>query len=873
MASGASPTIAYSPPEGPGTVIGPYKLLEQIGEGGMGVVYMAEQTQPVRRRVALKIIKPGMDTHQVIARFEAERQALALMDHPNIAKVLDAGATDSGRPYFVMELVKGIPITDYCDRAHLPIPGRLDLFMRVCKAVQHAHQKGIIHRDIKPTNVLITLHDGVPVPKVIDFGVAKATGQQLTEKTLFTAFAQMVGTPLYMSPEQAALSGLDIDTRSDIYSLGVLLYELLTGTTPFDAETFRTAAFDEIRRIIREDEPPKPSTRLSSLSETLTSVSANRHSEPRQLERAVQGELDWIVMKALEKDRTRRYETANDLAADVMRHLTDQPVEACPPSAEYRLRKFARRNRAALLTTVMFAGMLLAMSALGTWQAIRATSAEWRASDEAARAVRAEAQARTEAENAKRSAAESEAVRNFLENGLLSAARPEGENGGLGRNVTIRQAVDAVRPQIAEAFKGQPLIEAAVHTTLGETYLSLGENASAIRELERAVELRLSNLGPDHYATLTARNSLATAFSAAGRTAEAITLLEATLKLTESRLGPDHSDTLISRNNLATNYLAADLTAEAIEIVEGTLKLQQSKLGADHPDTLTTRNTLAAAYAYAGRMAEAIKLLETTLKELEANLGPDHHETLISRYNFAAFYIDAGRTAEAIAMHEANLKRMESKLGPDHRDTLGCRWSLANAYLAAGRTAEAIAMHEATLKLMASKLGPDHPDTLHCRNSLARDYQVVGRLTDALPLFEDTLKRYQAKLGRDHSQTLIVMNNLAGAYLEAQRWAEAEPLARDCLGLRAKKMPQEWWNFHTMSQLGAALAGQKKYAEAEPLLLQGYEGLKARSPKIPAPAKKKLAEAATRIVKLYEALGKPEKAAEWRKKRETGKEP
>jgi serine/threonine protein kinase len=380
-----APTVTRNgepPAEGPGTVIGPYKLLEPIGEGGMGVVYMAEQVQPIRRKVALKIIKPGMDTKQVIARFEAERQALALMDHPNIARVLDAGATESGRPYFVMELVRGIPIAEYCDREKLSIPDRLGLFVQVCQAVQHAHQKGIIHRDIKPSNVLVTLHDGVPVPKVIDFGIAKAMGQSLTEKTLYTGFAQLVGTPLYMSPEQAEMSGPDVDTRSDIYSLGVLLYELLTGTTPFDKETFRKAAWDEVRRIIREQEPPKPSTRLSTLGAASTTVSSNRRSEPRRLGKLVSGELDWIVMKAIEKDRRRRYETASGLALDIERHLADEPVTACPPSTWYRLGKFARRNRFVLATTALvFLALVLGMG-VSTWQAIRATRAERQAQEQ-----------------------------------------------------------------------------------------------------------------------------------------------------------------------------------------------------------------------------------------------------------------------------------------------------------------------------------------------------------------------------------------------------------------------------------------------------------------------------------------------------------
>jgi serine/threonine protein kinase/Flp pilus assembly protein TadD len=361
-------TTAEALNEAPGTVIGPYKLLEQIGEGGFGVVFMAEQQQPIRRKVALKVLKPGMDSRQVIARFEAERQALALMDHPNIARVLDAAQTAGGRPYFVMELVKGIPITEFCDQARLTPRERLELFIHVCQAVQHAHQKGIIHRDIKPSNVLVTMQDGAPLAKVIDFGIAKALGQQLTDKTLYTGFAQMIGTPLYMSPEQAALSNVDVDTRSDIYSLGVLLYELLTGTTPFDKERLGTVGYDEMRRIIREEEPPKPSTRMSTLGKAASTVSIQRQSDPRRLSQLFRGELDWIVMKALEKERSRRYEAASALEADVQRYLDDEPVQAFPPSAVYRLRKFVRRNRgpvaaaASALAAVVLAALGLLVS-------------------------------------------------------------------------------------------------------------------------------------------------------------------------------------------------------------------------------------------------------------------------------------------------------------------------------------------------------------------------------------------------------------------------------------------------------------------------------------------------------------------------------
>ena len=397
----ATPAIA----DGPGTRIGPYTLRQKLGEGGMGAVYMAEQEWPVRRQVALKIIKPGMDSEQVISRFEAERQALAMMDHPNIARVLDAGATDSGRPYFVMELVHGVPITEYCDDAQLTPRERLELFVPVCQAIQHAHQKGIIHRDIKPSNVLVTLYDGVPAPTVIDFGVAKATDQRLTERTMFTEFGSIVGTLEYMSPEQAEMSALGVDTRSDIYSLGVLLYELLTGTTPLQTgkPAPRCGVLAEILKRIRDERGrrPRPSTRLGDSKESRSSRSRTGGGpSSSKLARLLKGDLDWIVMKALEKDRSRRYETANGFARDIERYLAGDAVEACPPTAAYRLRKFARKNRAALATFSAFAALLVLGAALSLWQAIRATRAEAHARAEADRAIAAEGRTRTERDRA-----------------------------------------------------------------------------------------------------------------------------------------------------------------------------------------------------------------------------------------------------------------------------------------------------------------------------------------------------------------------------------------------------------------------------------------------------------------------------------------
>jgi serine/threonine protein kinase/tetratricopeptide (TPR) repeat protein len=844
----ATPTDVPAPhalAEDSGSRIGPYSLLQPIGEGGMGVVYLAAQETPVRRMVALKIIKPGLDSDHVIARFEAERQALALMDHPHIAKVFDAGTTDSGRPYFVMELVHGTPITDYCDQHRLTPAERLELLIPVCQAIQHAHQKGIIHRDIKPSNVLVTRHDpGSPgVPKVIDFGLAKAIGQRLSERTIVTRFGQIIGTLEYMSPEQAGMGDPDIDTRSDIYSLGVLLYELLTGTTPLERPTLRAAGYAEILRRIMEEEPPNPSTRLAESRDTLPSIAARRRTDPARLTRVVRGELDWIVMKAIEKDRGRRYETASGFARDIERFLSQEPVEAGPPSAAYRLRKLARKHRAALVTSGAFGGLLLVAVISSTVLAIRASRAESTAKqalsrvqheqgktqtaldqvrDEQAKTQEALARATNRERQAKQSASEAKSVLDFLRERLLAAPRPEGKEGGLGRAVTLRAALDQAESSISAGFAQQPIVEAAIRDTLGDSYYFLGESGLAIAQYERARALRTTVQGTDHTDTLGTMTSLANAYADAGRTADAIRLLEQTVKLQEVRQEPDRASRLIALDALANVYRDAGRVSDAIPLFEKTLRLQKSKRRCDDPSTLITMSNLAGAYHDAGRVDEAITLFEETIKLSKVKLGPEHSDTLIIMSNLAAAYRDAGQVLRALSLYETVLKLEKVKLGPDHPSTLASMYGLAIAYRRAGRTGEAI------------------------------------------PLLEELIGSAKMKLGPEHPLLVLSMNNLAGACLEAKQWAKAEPTARECLRVRETKRCDDWWRFQTMSQLGAALTGQGKYAEAEPLVVAGYTGLKARQAKIPALAKPRLREAAERVVQLYEAWGKPEQANAWK---------
>jgi serine/threonine protein kinase/tetratricopeptide (TPR) repeat protein len=683
------PTADFAPiVETVGTKIGPYKLMEQIGEGGFGLVFVAEQTEPVRRKVALKVIKPGMDSRQVIARFQAERQALAMMDHPNIARVLDAGATDSGRPYFVMELVRGIPITVYCDQNHLPPHERLELFVSVCNAIQHAHQKGVIHRDIKPSNVLVTSHDGKPVAKVIDFGVAKAIHQPLTERTIYTNFAQMIGTPLYMSPEQAEMSGLDIDTRSDIYSLGVLLYELLTGSTPLAKKRVAAAAYDEIRRLIREEEPPKPSTRLST-SDSLASIAAQRHTEPAKLSKLVRGDLDWITMKALEKDRTRRYETANGLARDIQRYLADEVVEARPPSTAYRLRKFARKYRAALTTAVALALLLVAGITASTWLAVRATRAEAAARDaQQAEAERAEGERRANAglaaTNAELAAEQAKVQARFdMAMKAIALFHTGVSEDMLLKNPEFKELRTKLLKEAARFYADLEKLlagqtDAKSRRTLAEGYFQLGELTRKIGDHKEALAVQRKALalrrelaaapGADVETRLDVARSLravALLLRDTGDNAGTLSALQEQRDLAAALEAEAPTDTVRTQLAHAQNWIGVVLSdmgkpSEGLKEYQKALTIRQELAGAN-PTIQAFQRELAVTHLNVGNMlretgqpAEALneyrKALAIVQKLAEGNPAVTQFQSVLAMSHGSIGYVlsQTGRPAEAL---------------------------------------------------------------------------------------------------------------------------------------------------------------------------------------------------------------------------------
>jgi tetratricopeptide (TPR) repeat protein len=842
-------TTDYRPAEETvGVVIaGRYKLLEQIGEGGMGTVWMAEQREPVKRLVGLKLIKPGMDSKAVLARFEAERQALALMDHPNIAKVLDGGTTEHGRPYFAMELVKGLPLTGYCDSRRLTVNDRLALFVQVCQAMQHAHQKGIIHRDLKPSNVLVTEHDGKPVPKVIDFGLAKAlfSTSTLTERTLHTAYGTVVGTPLYMAPEQVGINALDVDTRTDIYTLGVILYELLTGTTPLEKKRFREAAWDEIRRVICEEEPPRPSNRLSS-SGSLPSLAAQRQTEPAKLSKLVRGELDWIVLKALEKDRNRRYETANGFAMDVQRYLAGEPVLAVPPSASYRLRKLARKHRAGLTAAAALVALLVAGVAVSMWQMVRAKEAEHAAlaaaQAELEQRQRAEAaevlakqrlsEATAAKERADRESRTAKAVNDFLQQDLLRQvdSRSQADRGFIGDpDLKVKETLNRAAARIGDRFRDQPLVEAAIRKVIGDAYRGIGEPQRAVEHLERARLLREVHLGADDPETLDAMHSLGLACLQSGQHLRARDVLEQTLAKRKLQLGPENADTLTSMHSLAIAYVELGKLLLAAPLLEQVLSVQQKRLGAEHADTLKTMESLGGVYRELSQFDKAISLQLHEQAKRQQKFGPDHPDTLSSMADLGFTYTRSGQFDKAVPLLKQALAKQQETLGPNHPDSLSTANSLGDTYRYAWQAAEAIKLLEPLLKTCKAKYGPSHPATLDVMNNLALAYDRGNRHIEAINLLEETLALLKNVRGPEHRETLNATANLARAHLDAHRLDLALPMFEELLPrCRTTLGPDDIFTNGVISDLMRAYQEVGKPGLALPLALERLDRQKEK---------------------------------------------
>jgi len=725
------------PPSGESMeVIDNYKIIQKLGEGGMGEVYEAEQTEPIRRRVALKIIKVGMDTKQVVARFESERQALALMSHPSIAKVFDAGVTEKGRPYFVMECVKGVPITEYCDTHRLNNRQRLDLFVQICEGIQHAHQKGIIHRDIKASNVLVTIQDDKPVPKIIDFGVAKAISQRLTERTMFTELGQLIGTPEYMSPEQAEMTGLDIDTRTDVYSLGVLLYELLVGVLPFESKELRIAGFDEIRRRIREEEPPKPSTRLTTPGFDTDHAIKSRRTDLSALTKQLKRELDWITMKAMAKDRTQRYASASEVAADILRYLRHEPVIAGPLSTMYRLRKYMRRHKvgvaaAALVVLAMIIGIT------GTTIGL-------------VKAVKAEKKAREEAQTAQQ-------ISDFLVD-LFQVSDP---SEARGNTITAREILDKGAEKIDKDLQDQPRIQARLMETMGNVYRSLGLYKLASPILEKSLEIKRSLYGNEHLEVADGLRTLGILYDTQGKYEEAKALFKESLIILEKAFGPDHPNLARNLNSLAIVYWNQGKYAEAEPLFQRSLAIKEKSLGSDHPEVGNTLTNLGVLYHLQRKLEQAEPLFRRALNIAEKTLGTDHPDIATHLNNLGSLYQDMERYEEAESYFKRCLAVWEKALGPDHSDVGIVLHNLANLNRNQGKYEEAEPFYQRSQAIFEKALGKDHPYVAYSLRERANLYREQEKFTEAEAFYKQALEIFEKSLGPDHLNVAETLENYA----------------------------------------------------------------------------------------------------------------
>ena len=730
--------------------IGLYRILQVLGEGGMGVVYEAEQSEPVRRRVALKVMKPGLDTRQVVSRFEAERQALAVMNHPGIAKILDAGTTDSGLPYFVMELVRGLPLTEYCDARTLSTRERLNLFVAVCQAVQHAHQKGVIHRDLKPSNVLVAEHDGAAEPKIIDFGIAKAVGLRLTERTLVTELGQTVGTAAYMSPEQAEASGLDVDTRTDIYSLGVLLYEVLVGRLPVDPAELGVHAFLALL-VVHETNPPTPSARLLTLGTQKERVALSRRTDLIHLRREVRGDLDWIAMKAMEPDRTRRYETANALALDLQHYLVHEPVAARPPSAAYRFAKFARRHRAGVVAGAVVAGAVATGAVLTTVGMVRATRAERHAVQEAAAAKQ---------------------VTDFL----VDLFRVSDPGEARGNAVTAREILDTGAQRVSRRLADQPLLQGRIMHTMGTVYEALGLYESARPLLEEALRVRERELGPADTAVAETLDALADVARGKGDFAEAERYYQRALAIREAALGPDDAEVAASLAALAVLRFKQGRDAEAESLYTRVLAIDARALGGDDPRWARHLMGVAVVYWSEERYKDVEPLLQRALAIQERALGPDHPDVAATLNNLGALYWTEGRYADARPLYERTHHILERALGPNHPDVAAVLNNLAETDWKLQRYAEAEPLFRRSLAIKEQVLAPTHADIAVTLNGLAGLLRDQGRFAEAEPLYRRALAIRERAFGPDNSSVGETLRDYAELLRRAGRTREAAAL-------------------------------------------------------------------------------------------------